>query len=196
MPAGTSTAFEIHPVTPDRWPDLEALFGPQGAYGGCWCMWFRLTREQFRRDHGAANRQAMRRIVEAGEVPGLLAYADGRPAGWVSVAPRPVFGSIERSRVLKRIDDEPVWSIVCFYIDKGFRRQGLMAGLLRAAVEHARGRGARIVEGYPVEPQGGRLPEAWAAYRGLVTAFRGAGFVEVARRSPDQPIMRYYADGP
>ncbi len=182
-------ALEFHPLTPDRWPDLEALFGPRGAYAGCWCMWWRLKRSEFERQQGEGNRLALQRIVEGGETPGILAYAAGQPVGWCSVAPREAFPVLDRSRVLKRVDDRPVWSIVCFYVARGFRRQGVMAALLRAAVGYAGERGARIVEGYPLEPRKASAPDPYV-YTGVASVFRAAGFSEVARRSETRPIMR------
>jgi len=97
--------MEFHPLTPERWPDFEKLFGPRGAYGGCWCMWWRTTRSQFEKQGGEGNRRAMKNIVDSGEVPGIIAYADGQPVGWCSVAPRDSYGSLNRSPVLKRLDD-------------------------------------------------------------------------------------------
>lgn len=184
--------LDFHPVTPDRWHDLETLFGPQGADGGCWCMWFRLRRREFDRSSGEQNRQAMRGIVESGEVPGLLAYAGGEPIGWVSLGPRERFPHLEHSRTLKRVDEQPVWSVVCFVVDKRFRRQGLMRKLLSAAINYARERGTRIVEAYPVEPNGGLT--GYSGYTGIASTFRKAGFVEVLRRSRDRPIMRYFIE--
>jgi GNAT superfamily N-acetyltransferase len=183
--------MEFHPVTPQRWPDLESLFGERGACGGCWCMWWRLTQSEFNRQKGLANKRAMKKIVESGQVPGILAYADGRPVGWCSIGPREVFSRLDRSRILKKIDDQPVWSVVCFVVAKPFRRKGISTKLLQAAVEHARQQGARIVEGYPVEPKKTSMPDLFA-YQGLSSAFLQAGFVEVARRSETRPIMRCY----
>jgi GNAT superfamily N-acetyltransferase len=134
----------------------------------------------------------MKRVVERGPAPGLIAYADGEPVGWCAVAPRESYPVLERSRVLKRIDDEPVWSIVCFFVAKRFRERGLTGELIRAAVRHAASHGARIVEGYPVEPAKGRTADVFA-YTGLASAFRKAGFTEAARRSPTRPIMRIAA---
>ena len=182
-------AFDFHPLTPDRWRDFETLFGPKGACGGCWCMWWRLTRSEFERQKGEDNRQAMKAIVESGEVPGILAYAEGKPVGWCSVAPREVFGALQRSRILKRVDDQLVWSVVCFFIAKGYRRKGLTVALLQAAVEYAAACGAKIVEGYPVEPKKADAPAVFM-YTGIASAFRKARFVEVARRSETRPIMR------
>ena len=185
--------FEILPLTPERWPDLETLFGPRGACAGCWCMWWRLRRSQFQKQQGPKNRRAFRRIVLAGEVPGLLAYVERKPVAWCAVAPRETYPVLERSRTLKRIDDQPAWSVVCFFIARVFRRKGLTLKLLRAAVEFARKRGAEIIEGYPVEPKGSKMPDAFA-WTGFPSAFRKAGFVEVLRRSPTRPMMRCFIE--
>lgn len=187
-------SLEFRPVTPERWPDLEALFGPKGAYGGCWCMWFRLTRREFRQQQGEGNRRALKGLVDAGEVPGILAYAGGAPVGWCSVQPREAFPALERSRVSRRVDARPVWSVVCFYVARTHRRRGVMAALIRAAVEHAARHGAEVVEAYPVDPRGGGTSAA-GAYTGLAAAFRRAGFVEVARHTAGRPVMRYVIEG-
>jgi GNAT superfamily N-acetyltransferase len=185
--------LQFHPLTPDRWADFESLFGPSGAYGGCWCMWPRLRRKEFDANSGAENKEAMKEAVDSGEEPGLLAYRGGEPVGWVALAPRERLAHLEHSRTLKRVDDRPVWSIVCFVVDKRARGGGMMAKLLAAAGEHARRHGATIVEGYPVEPKGAL--SGYSGYTGIVSTFRKAGFVEVARRSERQPIMRYYIGG-
>ena len=179
---------EFVPLTPERWDDFEGLFGECGAYEGCWCMWWRLTRREWMRQRGEANRQAMKRVVESGEVPGIIAYVDGKAAGWCSIGPRDVFPSLNRSPTLRRVDGEPVWSIVCFYVDPAYRGSGLMASLLAAARDYAVDSGASIVEAYPKEPEGLSTP---MAYMGVVPAFAKAGFVEVARRSKRQPVMRW-----
>jgi GNAT superfamily N-acetyltransferase len=153
-------------------------------------MWWRLKRPQFVRQKGEENRNALKQMIEAGGVPGLLAYVDGQPIGWCAVAPRESYGVLERSRLLKRIDEAPVWSVVCFFVSKGFRGKGLTVELLRAAVDYATRHGAQIVEGYPVDPKKARMPDVFA-YTGLAAAYRKAGFVEVARRSETRPIMRY-----
>ncbi len=185
--------LEYHPLTPERWDDFERLFGPKGACAGCWCMFERVTRAEFERQKGQGNKEAMRAIVASGEVPGLLAYAEGEPVGWCSVEPREAYGSLARSRILKPVDEQPVWSVVCFFIAKGHRRQGVTVGLLRAAVDYARAHGARMVEGYPVEPKTKSMPDVFA-WHGTAAAFRRAGFVEVARRAETRPIMRCVVD--
>ena len=194
-----SPILEFHPVTVKRWKDLVSLFGERGACGGCWCMWWRLSRSQFNKQKGEGNRKALKKIVDSGEIPGILAYADGEPIGWCSVAPRERFSTLERSRILKRVvenpaeggDEKPVWSVVCFFVAKPFRRKGVTVKLLKAAVEYAKKRGAKIVEGYPIEPKKGKMPDVFAN-TGLASAFRQAGFVEVLRRSETRPIMRYF----
>ncbi|MDD2695522.1 MAG: GNAT family N-acetyltransferase [Anaerolineales bacterium] len=182
--------LSFHPVTPERWGDLETLFGKRGATGGCWCMWWRQARSEYDANKGEGNRQALKAIIDSGEVPGILAYHGKQPVGWCSLAPRTTFSALERSRVLKRVDDQPVWSIVCFFIARSHRRQGVTLGLLQAAVEYARQQGAAILEGYPVEPKEGQTADVFA-FTGLASAFKKAGFVEVLRRSPTRPIMRY-----
>ncbi len=179
----------IRQLSPERWGDLERLFGARGACGGCWCMYWRLTSAEYQRRKGSGNKRAFRRIVGAGDPPGLLAYAGDEPVGWIALAPREAYPRLDRSRILKPVDDEPVWSITCFFVEQSARRQGLSVALLRGAVEHAARCGARIVEGYPVEPA--KVQPAAFVWTGLAAAFRRAGFVEVARRSATRPIMRY-----
>ena len=137
------------------------------------------------------NRKDFKRLVDSGKVPGILAYSEGQPIGWFAVAPREGFPRLERSRILSRVDDKPVWSVVCFFVAKPFRGKGVSVRLLSAAVDYVRKQGGRIVEGYPVEPKKGwRSPDPFV-YTGLASAFRRAGFVEVIRRSDTRPIMRY-----
>jgi GNAT superfamily N-acetyltransferase len=185
---------EIHLLTPDRWNDLVTLFGERGACGGCWCMWWRLRRSEFEERKGAGNRRALKKIVDAGGVPGLIAYVKGEPVGWCSVAPREDYPVLERSRILRRLDESPVWSVVCFFIARSMRRTGLAGALLEGALVHARKRGASIVEGYPVEPRNRAMPDAFA-WTGFSSTFRKAGFVEAARRGPRRPVMRFFIRG-
>jgi GNAT superfamily N-acetyltransferase len=181
---------DFYPATPERWADLEALFGPRGACGGCWCMVWRLPRQEWEAGKREKNRRALKTIVETGTEPGVLAYVGGKPAGWCAVAPRADYPGLARSRVLKPIDDTPVWSVSCFFIGKEFRKQGLSVALLRAVVDFVKKRGGAVVEGYPVEPYSESMPAAFA-WTGTVAAFRKAGFKEAARGSPKRPIMRY-----
>jgi GNAT superfamily N-acetyltransferase len=137
------------------------------------------------------NRKALKGLVDSGQVPGILVYSEGQPIGWCAVAPREVFPRLERSRILSRVDDKPVWSVVCFFVAKAFRGKGLSVKLLRAALDYVRGQGGKIVEGYPVEPKKSWRPPDPFVYTGLASAFRKAGFVEVIRRSDTRPVMRH-----
>ncbi len=165
--------------------------GASGACGGCWCMWWRQTRKEFDARHGAANKRAMKRIVESGDVPGIIAYDDDRPVAWCSVSPRESYESLERSRVLKRLDEEPVWSIVCFFTARSHRGRGIMDRLIRAAVKHVKTSGGKIVEAYPTRPRGKRLQQV-SSFMGLPSAFEREGFVECAQPSDARLIMRYH----
>lgn len=181
--------YEVHPLTSDRWDDLVTLFGPKGAQEGCWCMWWRQTAAEWKVMAGEKNKEAMRSRVEAGEEPGLMAYSEGEPAGWISLGPRESFPRFEKSEILKPVDDQPVWSIICFFIAKAHRHKGLSIALLRAAVGYAKEHGATIVEGYPTDPKDGEGVDPFV-YTGLMSAFEQVGFKEVARRSETRPIMR------
>jgi GNAT superfamily N-acetyltransferase len=152
-------------------------------------MWWRLPRAQWLRQKHDGNKRAILKLVKAGETPGLLAYVGGQPIGWCAIAPRADYPRLAASRTLMPVDDQPVWSVACFFVARPYRRRGVTVELLKAAVEFARARGARIVEGYPVEPKK-EQPDAFV-YTGLASAFREAGFKEVLRRSPTRPIMRY-----
>jgi len=183
-------ALTYRPLTPERWDDFERLFGARGACGGCWCMWWRLKRSAYERSKGEGNRQAMKTIVSGGEVPGLLAYRGSAPVAWCSLGPRERFPVLDRSRTLKRVDDTPVWSVVCFFVAREMRGQGVTAALLRAAVDFARKNGCRMLEAYPVAPLKGRMPSAFA-WTGFLSTFQQAGFQEVARRSATRPALRF-----
>jgi GNAT superfamily N-acetyltransferase len=186
-----------HPLTPERWGDLERLFGPNGAYSNCWCTFQRVSGREFSAgcaNRGAGNRTLLRALTDEGRRPGLIAYRDGEPVGWVSVGPRTEFGRILRSPIAKLDTEEKadasVWSIVCFYIPRHLRGGGIGQVLVREAVAHARSGGARVVEAYPVDTAGRRVPSS-SAYTGTVELFRRAGF---RRRRPRtdaaRPVMQ------
>lgn len=185
------TDWQVWPLTDERWPDLERLFGPKGACGGCWCMYWRLPRKVFESSQGEANRCALRQLCQRDPAPGLIGYLGDEPVAWCALGPREVYPVLERSRVLKRVDNQSVWSVVCFFVARRWRHHGLTARLLGAACEYAAQHQAALVEGYPVEPAAGKTPADVFVYTGLASAFSRAGFVEVARRSPTRPIMRY-----
>lgn len=183
------TDFRFQPVTIENWKDVEKLFGERGACGGCWCMHWRLSRKEFEEKKGEGNRIALKRLVKGKEQIGIIAYDQKLPVGWVAFAPREQYPKLETSRVLKAVDDKPVWSVVCFFIDKNHRKKGLTIELLKEAEKYARKNGARILEGYPIEPKTENYAPVFA-FTGLAAAFRKAGFTEAARRSETRPIMR------
>ena len=180
----------IKPLTLSIWTDFEKLFGPRGAYGGCWCMWWRLPRKEFEENQGEQNRKAMKSIVESGGIPGILAYIDEEPCGWCSVAPRESFESLQRSRVLKPIDDQEVWSIVCFFIHKQHKGKNLGLKLIEGAIEYVKSQGGKIIEAYPTILKSDKAPPV-STFMGIPKIFKKAGFVEVHRPSPSKVIMRY-----
>lgn len=192
--SGNDLGLAVHPLTPQRWPDFEQLFGPRGACAGCWCMFWKLANKEFGALAYDGNKVAQKAAVESGTVPGLLAYSGDEAVGWIAVEPRTEYPRLARSRVLKPVDDQPVWAITCFFTRKDFRDQGVTVALLKAAVAHVKKHGGKLVEGYPVEPKRGKMPAAFA-YTGLASAFCKAGFREVARNSETRPIFRFEIGG-
>jgi GNAT superfamily N-acetyltransferase len=154
-------------------------------------MSWRLNKADFEKHKGEANKESMKKLVEANEPTGLLAYLDGKAIGWCAVAPREVYVRLKNSRVLKRVDDKPVWSISCFFIAKENRREGVSEMLINGAVNYCREKGAEIIEAYPEVPYSSRVPDAFM-WKGMPSAFERAGFVVAERRSISRPIVRYY----
>jgi GNAT superfamily N-acetyltransferase len=187
--------IQVHPATVARWKDIETLFGSKGASAGCWCMFWRLERGDFNKMRGEGTKAMLKDMTCKNEVAGVLAYDDQKPVGWCSIGPRADYKALENSRILKRIDDKPVWSVVCFFVAKEYRAKGAMLELLREAVKYAKKHGAKIVEGYPIDMQtpklAGQKLSGYAGYMGIASVFREAGFVEVGRASDTQLIMRY-----
>ena len=188
-PRPTRGRWTIAPVGPDRWGDLENLLDRPGPHRGCWCLWWRVTHKAFGEMGEGGHKRRMRRIVRAGATPGLLGYLDGEPVAWVSLGPRTDFAALGASRLFRRVDGKPVWSVVCFVVRRDQRRQGWMRRLLRAAADYAAQHGATLLEGYPVEC-GDRRLTGDSGYTGIASTFRAEGFREVARPKADRPIMR------
>jgi GNAT superfamily N-acetyltransferase len=181
--------LSFHPLTQKLWRDFELLFGRNGACGGCWCMYWKLRGKEFSANTGDNARQMQKAVVDAKIVPGLLAYSEGYPVGWIAVEPRSAYPKLAHSRILKPVDDQPVWSITCFFVEKKHRRKGITVELLKAAIEHVKKQGGKIVEGYPVDASQNQA-DAFI-YTGMASAFKKAGFMEVARNSPTRPVFRY-----
>ncbi len=181
--------FSFYPVIKENWKHFEKLFGEKGACAGCWCMYWRLRRKDYNSLRGEGTKRKMKKLINNRNVPGLIAYDENIPVGWCSVGPRENFLVLENSKVLKKIDDKPVWSVVCFYINKNYRKKGLSVELLQAAKKYVKMNDGKILEGYPVEPKSGKTANVFA-WTGLASAFRKAGFKEIIRRSETRPLMR------
>jgi len=186
--------LEFHLLTAERWDDLVALFEHHGNPGYCWCMIWRLPSSAYRQLDSGERRQALQTLVNSGVPTGILAYLDGEPVGWCSVAPRETYLRLERSKTLKRIDDLPTWSVVCFYLNRKLRHRGLPVELLTAAVDFAFSQGAEVVEGYPVDrhkdEDGNWQPVASYRFMGSVSTYEKAGFHQVGVAS-SRRIMRF-----
>lgn len=157
-------------------------------------MFWKLPNKDFQALAYEGTKAAQKTIVESGRLPGLLAYSGKEAVGWIAVEPRSEYPRLARSRVLKPLDEEPVWSVTCFFTRRDLRDKGVSVALLKACIEHVRKHGGKMVEGYPIEPKAGKMPAAFV-YTGLASAFREAGFTEVARRSETRPIFRYVIGG-
>lgn len=188
LPAMGKTTIRCHDLTPERWSDLERVFGPNGANSGCWCMWFRRPRKEWQAEHGEGNRDAFKGLVEAGAPLGVLAYVGGAPAGWCAVAPREDYLTLAKSRLFPPTGEARLWAISCLFVHREFRRTGLTRPLIEGALAYAKRQGARTVEAYPVVAEGRADPAR--GYHGFVEVFRAAGFEEVDRPSATRMRMR------
>ncbi len=190
----TDSKLTIRPVTPARWNDLETIFKARGCSiaRGCWCMHYRRSGSPPKLPAGTtrsqANRAELRALVDAGETPGLIAYRGKQPVGWVSLGPRADYEKLQRSPVMKPVDDTPVWSIICFVVPGDERGKGVARALLDGAIAFAKRNRARLIEAYPVDKPGRARDDAM--WFGAKSMYDAAGFREVARRKPHRPIVR------
>lgn len=185
--------LSFHPLTPARWPDLEALFMARGCSiaRGCWCMYYRETGKQTvpaGTTPEALRKKRLRALAGAEPPAGIMAYDGTTPVGWLSFGPRADYLKLQRSPVMKPVDDKPVWSVVCFVVPPEFRHQGVATALLGAAVAEARTRGVTLLEAYPVD-KATRGADDWL-WHGAKSMYDKAGFEEVARRRPERPVVR------
>lgn len=181
---------DIQPLTLDRWGDLERLFSEPGDAGRCWCMWWYLKGSEFSALGRDGRKRGLHDMVLSGHIPGILAYRERQPVGWCALGPREGYGRLERSRMLRRVDEQAVWSIVCFFVSRTHRGRGLMTALLDGAVDFASSQGARIIEAYPHE-FGEKRGAPGDAYTGVVSTFAMDGFREVGHPNATQRIMRF-----
>ena len=186
--------LKVLPLTPERWSDLEALFTSKGCSvaRGCWCMYYRRSGSRAPlppgTTHAQANRAELKALVDAGNPPGLIGYRGKVPVGWVSLGPREEYAKLQRSPVMKVVDDQPVWSVICFVVPPEYRGQGIARALLTGAIAYARKHGATLLEAYPVDRPGRSNDDSM--WFGAKSMYDGAGFKEVARRKPQRPIVR------
>jgi GNAT superfamily N-acetyltransferase len=183
--------IDVQLMTPRRWSDVVDLFTREGPRGGnpqtngCWCQFWHLRGRAWWDGHGAGHKARLEREIRGRKATALLAYSDGEPVGWCRLGPRETFDRLEHSPKLARIDDDPVWSTVCFYVHPAAKRQGVASALLEAAISHARERSAPIMEAYPVRETHMNID----AYTGYLPMFLDAGF-EVVRDAGRRVIVR------
>lgn len=193
MPPDSEVRVEAVASVP--WEDVSQVFATRGNPARCWCQYFKLPNREFENATAEACAGMLREQVQASTPgPGVIAYLDGEPVGWCAVEPKPAYSRLQRARVVtegsrQEPHDASVWAVTCFVVRVGYRRRGVAAALLRGAVAQARGAGARVVEGYPVDVA--LRPKAPSAelYHGTMSLFAAAGFVEVARVRKDRVVM-------
>ncbi len=195
-PVYESEGLVVYPATPDRWDDVEQVFESGAIANRCWCQWVRKTQQQARDDGPAGNRASLRALIDTGEVPGLIAYANRDPLGWCSVGAKSAFGRLRRSRALTPTAEDPspeeTWATLCFYVTPGHRGEGVARALLRGALAYAQQMGARAYESYPVRTNGRKVDND-LAYPGTDRLLAGEGFREIPSAAPgrsSQIIMR------
>lgn len=181
---------EFEPLSLQNWDQLMELFGEKGACGGCWCMYWRLTHRDFQASKGKRNEQLFQDLVMHKKPLGVIAFIDQKPVGWCSISPRSDLVRLSTSRLLKPVDETPVWSITCLFIDKQYRRRGLSSRLIRAACENVKRYGATVVEAYPIIPKKDKVPDVFA-WVGFASAFEKAGFEVIDQRSETRVVMRF-----
>jgi GNAT superfamily N-acetyltransferase len=179
-------SLTIAPLTPDRWHAFEDLFSAGGPCSRCWCMYWRIG-AAYRKRPGESNQEEFEEIVKLGPPPGLLAFDGELAVGWCQLTPRDALPWLDHEWRLSRVDKMPIWSISCFYIRKGFRKRGITAALITAALQHAKHAGAVAIEAYPLDA---KLTPSTSS-TGYASTFARADFVTIARHTPPRPIMRY-----
>ena len=182
----------FEPLTQLNWGKFVQLFGERGACGNCWCMWPRLKRQDYQEGkQNDGNKLSMKELVWSNKPTGILGFWEDIPIAWCAFAPREDFLKLKKSRVHKRIDDRPVWSIPCLFIDKNFRKMEVSIALLEGVIQYSRENNIEIIEAYPTIPTKGKLPDSFV-WVGLYRSFEQAGFQIADRTSKNRPMVRYY----
>ena len=191
MKQQTKLNLSFYPLTLDKWKGFEKLFGEKGACAGCWCMyWFMRKKEYDEKRKDGRTKKEMKKMVKNSIQPGIIAYADDKPIGWIAIQPREKYTRISNSKILKPVDDKAVWSIVCFFVHKDYRNLGISVELIKNACNFAASKGGTIVEAYPTDTKN-KISVPVFIYTGTASAFKKAGFEEALRRSETRPIMRF-----
>jgi len=181
--------LKFDPLTSSNWKEFETLMGEKGGCGNCWCMYFRLPYRTFRDNKPAGNKKMMKHMVSKGFPQGLIASMNEQPVGWIAMAPREDYMKLENSRVFKRIDDRPVWSITCFFIKKEFRHQGLSQQLIKGAIDFAKKKNIKTLEAYPAIPYAEKVPHPFL-WVGVLSSFINNGFKIVRQHSKSRAMVR------
>lgn len=173
--------IDVVPATAVRWPDVQILFAGHGELG-CWCQYWRQSSTAYRSSGPGSGEQNLRHQITEDPPPGMVAYLNGEPAGWLGFWPRHKMERLVRSRTIPQVDGQPVWSIVCFMVRVGYRRQGVAGTLLAGAIDFARDFGVQMLEAYPIDPEGSRI-DVTLGYVGFTPMFEAAGFQRIVETS-------------
>jgi len=185
-----SSKLKFEPLSTSNWEKFEILMGEKGGCGNCWCMYFRLPYKTFQANKPDGNKKIMKQLVNKGMPQGLIASLNNEPVGWIAMAPREDYLKIENSRVFKRIDDNPVWSITCFFIRKEFRHKGLSLQLIKGAIGFARKKKIKTLEAYPAIPYAEKVPHPFL-WVGVLSSFVKNGFKIVRQHSKSRAMVRF-----
>jgi GNAT superfamily N-acetyltransferase len=188
--SGEAKSIVIRELEPTLWPDLEDLFGANGACGGCWCWWWRLAGVEHWKDvQGEVAHDRLHQAVTAGSMHGMLAFAGSAPVGWCSFEPRAAFPRLQRSQSFKGTPTEGVWFVGCFFVQRSWRRQGVAELLLAKALEAMERGGAIAVEACPTDTHGQERPDAFV-FLGTRVMFERQGFEAVPHSGRGMSVMR------
>ena len=183
-------SIAVFPATPERWDDVVTIFEDGGYARKCWCAYWYLSNKDYRTGTGEAKKSHLERIVHSDARPGVIAYVENEPAGWLSIAPRTLFDRLNRSKPLAALDGAESWAMNCFVVRKAFRRQGLMRELIRGGIDFVASQGGKVIEAYPADVAEGSKAGNYDLFLGTSSAFETFGFKVAARRLPRRPILR------